>query len=209
LEDAPSLLLLVPFFFHAVSLYRGEIQIFPLSAFGLHNVRYGLPHLLAVAIFAPAFILFFKERNRPRAIVALCLIIVLQYGYLISEGPSQLAVYQEGYRNGVNARAPRERARVSSWLRMNPAKPMILMNTGALGPIVSGGGLRYSELIHEGTLRWHEIKDAIPGDVSTVIFQEGDPLDEWLHENAALARDLAENFQKELSVGKLSVFRRR
>jgi 4-amino-4-deoxy-L-arabinose transferase-like glycosyltransferase len=43
---APALLLLVPFIFHTMSLYRGEIQVFPLSAFGLLNVRYGLPHLL-------------------------------------------------------------------------------------------------------------------------------------------------------------------
>src|SRR6185295_11396132 len=52
--QAPVLLLAMPFFFHCFSLYRGEIQIFPLSAFGLLNVRYGLPHLLAVALFAPA-----------------------------------------------------------------------------------------------------------------------------------------------------------
>jgi len=208
LEESPALLLLIPFFFHAISLYRGEIQIFPLSAFGLHNVRYGLPHLLAVALFAPSCVLFFKSKARRVAIIALCSIIALQYGYLISEGPSQIAVYQEGYRNGVNARPARERARVCSWLMENSVKPVILMNTGALGPLVSGGGLRYSDIIHEGTLRWHAINDRIPEDVSTIIIQEGDPLDERFRENGALARDLAEKFQKKLSVGKISVFRR-
>lgn len=209
IEYSPALLLLVPFFFHVLSLYRGEIQIFPLSAFGLHNVRYGLPHLLAVALFAPVCILFFKGKARRWATVGVCSIIALQYGYLISEGPSQIAIYQEGYRNGVNAQPARERARVSAWLNANRAKPMLLMNTGALGPLVSQGGLRYSEIIHEGTLRWHEINDRIPDDVSTVIIQEGDPLDQWLRGNTALAGDLAENFQEAISVGKIKVFRRR
>lgn len=209
IEYAPALLLLVPFFFHVLSLYRGEIQIFPLSAFGLHNVRYGLPHLLAVALFAPVCVLFFKGKARRVALVGICSIIALQYGYLISEGPSQIAVYQEGYRNGVNARPARERARASAWLKANPARPMLLMNTGALGPLVSQGGLRYSEIIHEGTLRWHEINDRIPEDVSTVILQEGDPVDQLFHGNAALARDLAGKFQEAFSVGKIKVFRRR
>ncbi|HKS40864.1 MAG TPA: hypothetical protein VJX74_09665 [Blastocatellia bacterium] len=209
IEYAPALLLLVPFFFHVLSLYRGEIQIFPLSAFGLHNVRYGLPHLLAVALFAPVSILFFKGKARRWATVCVCSIIALQYGYLISEGPSQIAVYQEGYRNGVNAQPARERARVSAWLNANPVRPMLLMNTGALGPLVSQGGLRYSEIIHEGTMRWHEIDDHFPGDVSTVIIQEGDPLDHWLRGNAALASDLTEKFQEALSVGRIKVFRRR
>ncbi len=96
IEYAPALLLLVPFFFHALSLYRGEIQIFPLSAFGLHNVRYGLPHLLAVALFAPVCILFFKGKARRWATVCVCSIIALQYGYLISEGPSQIASLSRG-----------------------------------------------------------------------------------------------------------------
>lgn len=209
LEHAIPLLLVVPFFFHVFSLYRGEIQIFPLSAFGLHNVRYGLPHLLAVALFAPACALLFKSKARSRALIALCSIIALQYGYLIGEGPSQIAIYQEGFRNGANSRPAREKARVCSWLKDNPAKPMIWMNTGALGPVVSGGGLRYSEIIHEGTLRWHEIKDTIPTDVSTVIIQEGDPLDQRIEGDAAIARDFAERFEKKFSVGKISVFRRK
>ncbi|MGA9772689.1 MAG: hypothetical protein WBV94_26905 [Blastocatellia bacterium] len=206
---SPALLLLVPFCFHVLSLYRGEIQIFPLSAFGLHNVRYGLPHLLAVALFAPVSILFFKGKARRWATVAVCSMIALQYGYLISEGPSQIAIYQEGYRNGVNAQPARERARVSVWLNANPTRSMLLMNTGALGPLVSQGGLRYEQIIHEGTLRWHEITDAIPNDVSTVIIQEGDPLDQWFRGNAALARDLTEKFQESLSIGRVKVFRRK
>jgi dolichyl-phosphate-mannose-protein mannosyltransferase len=208
-QDAIPLLLVVPFFFHILSLYRGEIQIFPLSAFGLHNARYGLPHLAAIALFAPASALLFAPKARRWAIRAMWLTLALQYGYLISEGPSQIAVYQEGYRNGVNAREPGEKARVAAWLNEHPVKPVIWINTGALGPVVSKGGLRFSDTIHEGSLRWHAIDDHIPDDVSTVIFQEGDPIDVWLGNNRALADDLAQKFQKALSVGKISVFRRK
>jgi hypothetical protein len=209
LEDAPVLLLAVPFFFHVFSLYRGEIQIFPLSAFGLHNVRYGLPHLLAVALFAPASVLLFKGEYRRRASIAVCVIVAAQYLYLFSEGPTQLAVYQEGYRNGVNARPARERREFSALIKARPPEPAVLMNTGELGPVVSQGGLRYSNIIHEGTLRWHEIKESIPEDVSTVIVQENDPLDKRLRENASLARNLAEHFQEQLSVGRIKLFRRK
>jgi hypothetical protein len=209
LDYAPAFLLIVPFFFHVYSLYQGEIQIFPLSAFGLHNVRYGLPHILAVALFAPASILLFKKGSRRWASIAACVIIISQYLYLVSEGPTQLAVYQEGYRNGVNSRPARERRQFSSLVKANPPEPTILMNTGELGPVVTQGGLRYSDIIHEGTLRWHQIKESIPVDVSTVIVQQGDPLDKRLIENPSLAADLAEHFQEQVSVGRIKMFRRK
>ena len=209
LEDSPVLLLMVPFFFHVFSLYRGEIQVFPLSAFGLHNVRYGLPHLLPVALFAPAVVLWFKGSARRRAGVLVCTVLAAQYWYLISEGPTQLAVYQEGYRNGVNARPARERARVASFLRANPPNRLILMHTGALGPVVSQGGLRYSEVIHEGAARWHQLGDGIPRDVETVIVQQGDPLDLRIGESPLLTRDLVALFQERLSVGQIKVFKRK
>jgi hypothetical protein len=209
LEHAPVFLLTVPFFFHVFSLYRGEIQIFPLSAFGLHNVRYGLPHVLAIALFAPSTLLLFKSESRRRTCAALLAIVAAQYAYLISEGPAQLAVYQEGFRNGVNAKPAREKREFASLIKSDPPGPTILMNTGELGPVVSQGGLRYSDIIHEGTLRWHQIKEEIPADVSTVIIQEGDPLDKRLRENSALARDLAERFQEQHSVGKIKLYRRK
>jgi hypothetical protein len=208
IENAPVLLLIVPFFFHIFSLYRGEIQISPFSVFGLLNVRYGLPHLLAVALFAPSCVLMFK-RARRWAMVAACALVALQYGQLISEGPSQLAVYQEGYRNGVNKREARERQRAVTWMHANPSPALIWMNTGALGPLVSQGGLRFSEIIHEGTLRSHAINDRIPDDVATVIVQDGDPLDQQLRDNPLLARDLADHFQMNFTAGKIHLYRRR
>ena len=209
LQHSPLILLILPFFFHAFSLYRGEIQIIPLSALGLLNVRYGLPHLLSVALFAPAAVLLFKGSIRRYAGVVVCVILAAQYLYLVSEGPGQLAIYQEGYRNGVNARPVRERARVASFLRSNPPGRLILMHIGALGPLVSQGGLRFSDIIHEGTARWHQLDDGVPRDVATVIVQQGDPLDMRIGENPQLGNDLAGDFDQLLSVGNIKVFARR
>jgi hypothetical protein len=208
LDNAPALLLFVPFFFHVLSLYRGEIQIFPLSAFGLLNVRYGLPHLLAAAVFAPACVPLFERAGKKGALAIVGLGIAFQYGLMLWDGPSQLAVFQEGYRNGVNARPSRERSRVASALRESPPRPMILMHTGALGPVVTKGGLRFSDIIHEGTIRWHQIGDSIPPDVSTVIIQEGDPLERRLGESPALGRDLASGFRVRMDAGKIKVLER-
>jgi len=209
LEHSPLILLILPFFFHAFGLYRGEIQVFPLSAFGLLNIRYGLPHLLAVALFAPAAVLLFKGSARRWAGAIVCLIVGAQYGHLISEGPGQLAVYQEGYRNGVNARPARERARVASFLKANPPARLILMHSGALGPVVPEGGLRFSDIIHEGTVRWHQLGEGIPKGVSTVIVQQGDALDLRMSENPVLARELAAEFSQQFSAENIKVYSRK
>jgi hypothetical protein len=204
---SPAILLLVPIFFHVASLYRGEIQIFPLSIFGLLNARYGLLHLPAIALFVPAAAMILPVSARGWAKAGVLTIVLAQYGYLIAEGPSQLAVYQEGYRNGVNTRTARRLARASAFLRANPVGGVTLMNTGALGPLVSRGGLRFSELIHEGTIRWHQIADKIPVDVVRVIFEEGDPLDQRFRQNPALVRDLEFSFREEFSAGKMQLMR--
>jgi hypothetical protein len=208
IEHAPVLLLLVPFFFHLYSLYRGEIQIFPLSAFGLLNVRYGLPHLLAAAVLAPACAPLLGRAGAKCALALVCSIALFQYALILSDGPSQIAVFQEGFRNGVNARPSRERARVAAALKETPPGPMILMHTGALGPVVMKGGLRFCEIIHEGTVRWHQIGEGIPPDVSTVIIQEGDPLDSRLRQSERIASDIAARFHEKLSIGKIRVYER-
>ncbi|MEW6207878.1 MAG: hypothetical protein AB1631_05895 [Acidobacteriota bacterium] len=204
----PSLLLLAPFFFHTLSLYRGEIQIFPLSAFGLLNVRYGLPHLLAVALLAPAIIPALR-RLKNYAPLIVWLVVALQYWALIAEGPSQMAIYQEGFRNGVNSRPSRERARVASYLRENPSRPVILMMTGSLGACISQGGLRFSDIIHEGTSRWHAIETEIPVDVSTIILEEGDSLDRRISERSTLTENFKREFQQVYSLGRIKIYWRR
>ncbi|HXU08998.1 MAG TPA: hypothetical protein VN743_08365 [Blastocatellia bacterium] len=206
---SPAFLLIVTFLFHVWSIYRGEIQVFPLSAFGLLNVRYGLPHVLAVALFAPSAVLLFKTASRRRIYAGIFMIVAVQYVYLISEGPAQLAMYQEGLRNGVNARAGRERSMVASYIATHPPMGFVLMHTGALGPVVSQGDIRYSQVIHEGTERWHQIEGSIPDDVSTVIVQRGDPLADRISGNGALLSALSTEFEERLSVGNITVFERR
>jgi hypothetical protein len=163
---------------------------------------------LAVAVFAPASVLIFKGRACRWAMASVCLLIATQYAYQFSEGLSQLAVYQEGYRNGVNSGAAHERARAAALLTANPPEPLVLMHTGALGPLVSTSGLRFSQVIHEGTTRWHQLADEIPSDVRTVIITEGDPLNLRLRDNPSLARDLTLNFQERFEVGPIRVFSR-
>jgi hypothetical protein len=209
LERSPLLLLILPFIFQVFSVYRGEIQIFPLSAFGLLNIRYGLPHVLCVALFAPATVLIFKGKVRRWTLVGTIVAIALQYGSLVSEGPSQLAVYQEGFRNGVNSRPARQYSRVSAFLTTNPPRPLILMHTGALGPVVSKGGLEFSNIIHEGTERWHQLNEGIPGDVGSVIFQDGDALDSLIRENPKMTRSLSEDFEQRMVAGNVRVYAHR
>ena len=208
-QYAPTMLLAVPFFFHCFSLYRGEIQIFPLSAFGLLNVRYGLPHLMAIALFVPAVIPLLKRLGKSFALALVCVIVALQYGYLISDGASQLAVYQESFRNGVNSKVARQWASLAQAVKENPPQGIVLMQTGSLGPVVSQGGLRFSQIIHEGTARWHQINDTIPVDVSTVILEKGDAFDRRLQSNQALMKDFSGHFQEKYSAGEMIIFQRR
>ena len=83
------------------------------------------------------------------------------------------------------------------------------MQTGALGPVVSQGDIRYSRVIHEGTARWHQIEENIPDDVSTVIVQRGDPLAERISGSAALLGELSTEYEDRFSVGDITVFERR
>jgi hypothetical protein len=205
---APVWLLGVPFIFHVFGLYRGEIQIFPLSLVGLLNVRYGLPHLLPIALLAPAAACW-PRANRRWSCFVLVAVIATQYFILLDEGPAQLAVYQEGFRNGVQSAQARELARAADFLKSHSTKPVVLMHTGALGPLVPRGGLRFSELIHEGTARWHVLDSGIPPDVATIIVKKNDPLDLWIRSSDSLARSLQGDFEKSFETGDIQVFERR
>jgi hypothetical protein len=202
-------LLGVPFVFHVWSLDRGEIQVFPLSAFGLLNVRYGLPSLLAVAFLVPAAVLIVRPSWRRYALVAVAALVAAQYLVLISDGADQLAVYQEGYRNGINSKAARGLAAASAFLRSNPPTGTILMQTGSLGPLVPSGGLRFSRIIHEGTSRWHLLDRGLPSDVSTVILQDRDAVAQLIDKNRELSSELQESFVPEYEEGGIRIFTRR
>lgn len=204
-ELAPVALLAIPFLFHSLSLFRGEIQIFPFSAFGLLNVRYGVPHLLAVSLLVPAAGRVLSRSNRLRLAVV-SVVIAAQYGLLLSEGFTQLAVHQEAYRNGVNSPSARELHKAAAFLIEHPADSVVLMYTGALGPLVSRGGLRFSQIIHEGTIRWHQIAETIPEDVFTIILQDGDPLDTRIRSSPGLEKDLRRRFRQRFGIGKIRIF---
>src|SRR5215467_6362247 len=208
LRDGIVALLAVPFLFHVVSLYRGEIQVFPISAFGLLNVSYGLPALLPVALLVPAVISIGRASALRLQAMLVLAIIVLQYGWLLSSGPSGLDVYQEAYRNGVNSKTARELSHSSAYLTQNPVQPMVLMHTGALGPLVSHSSMEFSNVIHEGTVRWHSLSQRIPEDISTVIIQEHDLLDARIHSDPALERDLGERFREVYREGRIHIYKR-
>ena len=207
-ENAFVFLLAVPFLFHVFSVYRGEIQVFPLSAFGLLNVRYGLLHLPAAAVFAPALIPMFRRFGSAAAVSAMLFLIATQYLLIVSDGPLQIAVCQEGYRNGVNSRPARERRAAASYLRDHPPVSNLFLHSGSLGPVVSGGGLVYSRIIHEGTARWHLIDRTMPADVSMIIIEKGDPLEQRIRDNADLAGDIARHFETRYSSASITILER-
>ena len=169
----PALLPLVPFCFLVFSIFRGEAQIYPLAALALLNVRYGVPYVAAVALLLPAV----TARRRVGLAAALAAAVGAQYVVLLAEGPSQLAVYQEAYRNSRNASQWRDRSRVAEWLGANPAEGLVLMTAGDLGPVVLESALEFRDVVHEGTREWNEwlATGEIPDGVTTVVMKEGDP----------------------------------
>lgn len=203
----PVGLLCIPFIFHVLSVYRGEIQIFPLSAFGLLNVRYGLPALMPLSLMIPACVI--STRFPKTALLIVGGLIALQYGWLISGGFSDLPVYQEGLRNGVYSTSALEIARAEAYLRENPPKGILLMYTGQLGPLVPRGGLTFSRIIHEGTSRWSQFTNRVPPDVNTVIICKGDGLDARLQSNASLLQDLSTNFSVVFQYGMITAWERK
>jgi hypothetical protein len=201
----PVVLLAIPFGFDLLGLYKGEIQIFPFSAFGLLNVRYGLPSLLLVAILLPAVVVGFGRAGSWAPLAVISLLVAAQYGILISDGPSGMALYQEGLRNGVNSQPARELARAADYLARHPPQAMILMQSGSLGPVVVKGGLRFKEVIHEGTAGWHQIIDNVPADIFTIVIQSDDAVDRKIRSNPALEQDVENNFEEEYRAGSIRI----
>jgi hypothetical protein len=207
LTYAPTFLLLVPFAFFAYSLGRGEIQVSVFPPW-LYNVRYGLPHLLPAAIFAPAVVTLIQPVRQRIGLILVAFLVVLQYGLIAQAGTRWIVTFQEPWHNNVLSQRWRERAELEAYLRAHPPRGTVLMYTGDLGSIVSRANLRFSQIIHEGTSRWYAINGEIPDDVSTVIMQEGDLLWQRLQANPAFQREFVMVF----SVGngpRMSVWQRR
>lgn len=168
---APLLLLFVPFLFTIYSLFTGNTQIYPVSAISLLNVRYGLTALLPMAIL-PVLLL---RGARPNVRLAIMLaLIVIQYGWLVSAGVEQLAVYQEPFRNTRNTRDGRAQAKLSAYLRAHPPQGKILAHSGEFGAAIIKSEIAFRELVFEGLGAWHT--DAFLAGVNSVIVKEGDEL---------------------------------
>jgi hypothetical protein len=183
LHPSSFILLSVPPLFTCYSLYSGNIQIYP---FFLNN-RYGLPALPVLALAVPFLCLKIAERRRSEAgkrlvwgvFAALCL---GQAAWLLKDGFRQLSVFQEGYR--VQAfRSVREQKALAEYVRSQSIRGGIVMHTGELAQVIADGGLRYGQVVHEGTGQWHDLAVKIPDSVEYVIFREGDAVDDILKRN--------------------------
>ncbi|MEW6734068.1 MAG: hypothetical protein AB1489_22260, partial [Acidobacteriota bacterium] len=181
----------------------GNTQIYPLSAISLLNVRYGLAAILAVAVFPVVWLS--QARSKLRFFVLL-LLILIQYGWLLADGPRQLAVLQEPFRNTYNTREARARAKLADYLRENPPNAKIMLHSGELGQTVLWGGLKFRDLVFEGLSVWHSVE--VPAEVESVIVREGDQLWQRLNQDSRFQQD----FQLIYSVAplpKIMVWRRR
>jgi hypothetical protein len=166
----PTFLLLIPFLFTIYSLYTGNIQIYPISAISLLNVRYGINITLALAIFP---IIFLKPANIKNFLIVFSL-VVFNYYWLISAGVNQLAVIQEPYRNNFNIREARACRKLTNYLLTHPPQKKTLVYSGDLAAVITFSRLKFQDIVFEGIDGWHSEK--IPENVNTVVVKEGDLL---------------------------------
>ncbi|MBL8148409.1 MAG: glycosyltransferase family 39 protein [Blastocatellia bacterium] len=163
--------LFLPPLFTVYSLYTGNIQIYPLVALGLLNVRYGINFILAAAIVP---IVLLNGRKTLQSL--LFLLLLAQYGWLLSDGFEQLAVYQEPLRNNRNHRESVIRAELENYLRSHRPAGKVLMQGAELTPIVMHGGLNFRDIIfvYEQDKRLENIENELLKVVSTVICRKDD-----------------------------------
>jgi len=185
--DASAALVLVPFAFLVWSLFRGEVQIYPFAAVALLNVRYGVPHVAAVALLLPSLAI---GRRARAVLVGLALLVALQYAALLLEGPSQLAVVQEAVRNSRNAAPWRDRAQLAAWIAAHPPDGLVLMNGGDFGPVVAESGLTFRQVVHEGTREWNEWRASgdLPTGVTMAVARDGDDVWTAVHADPSFVR---------------------
>lgn len=187
-------LLGVPFLFFCYSLYRGEIQVFPIKAISIYNVRYGLPHLAALALFAPAGLMLFRKGRSVALAAALSAIVLAQYAYVLSDGFSQLEVAQEPIRNNVNSAEWLERLRLDAYLNAHPPPPLVILDGGYFGPDILRSKLRFADTIHDGDPRWPWLTE-IPADAGSMILRKDDQVWKRFAHQEALTRDFQVVFQ--------------
>lgn len=187
----PSLLVFVPFAFHVYGMVHLDVLVQPLSQYQLGNVRYGLSHILAAALLTPAVAVTWQRRTRLNALLIISLAILLQYGFMLRNGPTGLPVDLDGAQKRRLQKA-RDMAKVRDFLRAHPPSGQVLMFTAELGEIVPLTGLTFSQIIHEGTAEWHTIREQLPPTVQMVVFREGD----WVWWKLQEVKDFNQQFQQ-------------
>jgi hypothetical protein len=201
---AVLLLLAAPFLFTIYSLYTGNTLIYPLSAIALLNVRYGTAAMLALGVFSVVWLRGTQTKVR---LLLILFLVLLQYGFLLSDGAEQLAVLQEPFRNVHNTREARALAKLEAYLRENPPAGKILMHSGELAPSISRGGLKFRDILFEGLSIWHSPTDELLSNAQSIVVKEGDPL--WQRLKTS---NFEQNFELVYSVEptpRLMVWRRR
>jgi hypothetical protein len=180
----PIALLAIPFLFMIYSLYTGNIQIYPLSAISLLNVRYGINSIIAIAVFS---IVWINESKKAKLLIVF-LLVFSNYIWLISAGVNQLAVVQEPYRNNFNIREAQARKKLAKYLLTHPPASKIMIYSGDLGPVITSGGLKFKNTVFEGISPWNT-DNKVPDVVKTVVVKEGDQLWEKLQTIPSFSQD--------------------
>ncbi len=175
----PVLLLALPFLFTVYSLYTGNIQIYPFSAISLLNVRYGLNLALALPIFS---LVWLRGKQAKLRMLILILFVLANYGWLLSGGFEQLAVFQEPCRNNCNTREAHALTMLAAYLRKHPPAGKIMMYGGELMPVIASGGLNFRDIIFQNANQ--NSSDDLPTNAQSVIVKEGDELWQRLQSNA-------------------------
>lgn len=159
-------LLFIPFLFTVYSLMTGNIQIYPLSAIALLNVRYGIGILPALAGVTALW--------SGRSLWLVLALILGQYCWMLTDGYRELAVVQEPLRNSVQTREARARSYLERWLRSHPPERKVLIGAGAGETILRGGlSFRDLDLFYDGERLMH-----LHPEIRTIIVTEGEGL--WL-----------------------------
>lgn len=174
------LLMAAPFLFTTYSLYTGNIQIYPLSAIALLNVRYGLNFAFFVA-FAPT--IWLSSRHIHLKGIFLIVVLLLSYIFVITNGFNQIAVIQEPYRNSLNNRQVRAQKLLANYLKTHAVSGKVMLCSGEMGVAILSSSLNFRELIFEGAGEWEQADKVLSPNVNTIVIKEGDLLWQKLANN--------------------------
>ncbi|MCS6886391.1 MAG: hypothetical protein RMM17_06765 [Acidobacteriota bacterium] len=157
-----ALLLTLPFSFTVYGLMSGNIQIYPLSAIALLNVRYGIGLLLLLCGLVGIW--------HSRQLFLVSVLVLGQYFWMCRYGYKELAVVQEPLRNSVYTREARARSYLEEYLRRHPPKKKVLICGGDRTILHAGLHYRDVKLFYD-TAQGLDLEG-----VETIVVVEGDAL---------------------------------